>query len=275
MAMEISYQEHAPAPALAPFVDRYWTFTTGGTERDTTPEQCCIPLGMSELMLHLRGPYCAGLVQGRWTTFPRVYFTGIALQPLVWTMNGASSMLGARLKPEGMLRLFRLPLDGICDSYADAWPLLDARERRAVEHILRSAGPQEAVQRFEQLLMAQLEQLPAVEDRFVQALLRMRAQGHTWDKAAVNDVLFVGDRQMQRLFKARLGLTPKAYFKLMRFREAYDRSRAARRVDWIGLATLLGYSDQAHLIRDFKRYAGATPQAFLQQPLPRFQRPVG
>lgn len=272
--MEIDYQEHEPTPALAPYVDRYWTFTTGGTARELTPEQCCIPLGMSELMLHLRGPYCAGLVDGSWTTFPRVYFTGIALQPLVWTMNGASCMLGARLKPEGMLRLFRLPLDGICDSFADAWPFLNSRERTDVEHILQSAGPQEAVQRFERLLLAQLERMPDVDDRFVQALLRMRAQGHTWDKDAVNDVLFVGDRQMQRLFKSHLGLTPKAYFKLMRFREAYDRSRAARRVDWIGLATLLGYSDQAHLIRDFKRYAGATPQAFLQQPRPMFQRPV-
>ena len=42
-------------------------------------------------------------------------------------------------------------------------------------------------------------------------------------KAAVNDVLFVGDRQMQRLFKARLGLTPKAYFKGMRFRASNGR----------------------------------------------------
>ena len=244
--MEIDYREHAPSLALAPFVDRYWTFTTGGTVRDVTPEQCCIPLGMSELMMHLRGPHSAGLLHGEWTTFPRVYFTGIALQPLVWTMNGASSMIGARLTPEGMLRLFRLPLDGICDSYADAWPLFDARERAAVEHILRSAGPLEAVQRFERLLLAQLAQLPAVDDRFVQALHRMRAQGHTWDKAAVNDVLFVGDRQMQRLVNARLGLTPKASYKIMRFREAYDRSRAASTVDRIGLATLLGYSDQAH-----------------------------
>lgn len=272
--MEINYQEHAPTPVLAPFVDRYWTFTTDGSKHETTPEQCCIPLGMTELMLHLHGPNCAGMVHGKWTSFPRVYFTGIALQPLVWTMNGASCMLGARLKPEGMLRLFRLPLDGICDSYADAWPLFDHRERTAVEQILRSGGPEEAVQRFEHLLLAQLERLPEVDDRFVQALLRMRAQGHTWDKAAVNDVLFVGDRQMQRLFKSHLGLTPKAYFKLMRFREAYDRSRATRTVDWIGLASLLGFSDQAHLIREFKRYSGATPQAFLQQSRPRFQRPV-
>ncbi len=272
--MRIDYKEHLPGADLGACVDRYWTFTTGGTEREVTPEQCCIPLGMSELMLHLRGPHSAGLFHGKWVTFPRVYFTGIALQPMVWTMQGASAMIGARLRPEGMLRLFRLPLQGLCDGYADAGPLLDPLERRGVDRILASGDEDTAVRRFDDLLRGQLERLPPLEDRFVQALVRIREQGRQWDKATANDALFVADRQMQRLFKARLGLTPKAYFKLMRFREAYDRSRAARAIDWIGLADLLGYSDQAHLIRDFKRYAGATPQSFLKQAVPRFQRPL-
>lgn len=272
--MEIEYLETRPHPALTPWVDRYWSFRTKGDAKTFTPDQCCIPLGMPEFMAHLYGRPSAGLYKGQWTTFPKAYFTGISTTPMVWRMQGTACMVGARLKPEGALRLLGLPLGGMCDAFADATDHVDKATWARLGPHLDLRDPPAAIAGLEQVLLEKLKESDGLHDRFVEALCRIREQGVRWDKKALYDCLFVGDRQMQRMFKARLGLSPRAYFKLMRFREAYDNSRAHEQVDWIGLAALLGYSDQPHLIRDFKRFAGSSPQVFVQQPLPRFQRPA-
>ena len=160
------------------------------------------------------------------------------------------------------MRLFRTPLAQIHNREVDAMPYLDAVEQAAVQRLLGSPDVAEAVRGLEEFLLALVERLPAVEDRFLNALARVRAQRDRWDKEAMNDALFVSDRQMQRMFKSYLGVSPKTYFKIMRFREAYDTTIAARDVDWLDLSCTLGYSDQAHFIRDFKRYTGLTPGAF-------------
>jgi AraC-like DNA-binding protein len=73
--------------------------------------------------------------------------------------------------------------------------------------------------------------------------------------------LQVGERQLQRMFKDNLGLSPKSYFRLMRFRHAVASVRGRREIDWLDLTHTLGYSDQSHFIRDFKAFAGVTPSA--------------
>ena len=272
--MEIEYNELQPDARLKGWVDRYWSFSVRGRSGEVSPEQCCIPLGMAELMVHLREPFSEGLYKGRWTAFPKAYITGISMRPMVWHMAAPGCMIGVRLKPEGVLRLFNISLAGDCDSFAEVDTRLSTDEQERFRSVIKAAEPGPAIEALEAFLLEQLTRRATPTLLFVDALHRMREQNVRWCKGSMYEQLYVGDRQMQRLFKDHLGLSPKAYFKLMRFREAYDRTRDQREVDWIGLAELLGYSDQPHLVRDFKRFCGASPRMFLQQDLPRFQRPV-
>jgi AraC-like DNA-binding protein len=48
---------------------------------------------------------------------------------------------------------------------------------------------------------------------------------------------------------------------VLRFRYACRLAGESPRPEWSGIAAEAGYFDQAHLIRDFREFAGATPMA--------------
>jgi AraC-like DNA-binding protein len=69
----------------------------------------------------------------------------------------------------------------------------------------------------------------------------------------------VGVRRLQRLFREHVGVGPKWLIRRYRLHEAATRAAAGAPLDLVALAADLGYSDQAHLTRDFTALVGAPP----------------
>jgi AraC-like DNA-binding protein len=69
-----------------------------------------------------------------------------------------------------------------------------------------------------------------------------------------------GLRQLQRVFRDYVGVSPKWVIQRHRLIEAAERLRNRDdSINFAGLASDLGYSDQSHFIRDFKNMVGMTP----------------
>jgi AraC-like DNA-binding protein len=69
-------------------------------------------------------------------------------------------------------------------------------------------------------------------------------------------------RHLSRVFSHHVGVSPKRFARLARFQDLVAHVRHHRCPSgWARLAWELGYSDQAHLIRDVRHFAGATPAA--------------
>jgi len=66
-----------------------------------------------------------------------------------------------------------------------------------------------------------------------------------------------------RLFRRQVGMGPKRYARLMRFRHVVDQVYRCATVDWSGVAVDGGYGDQSHLVHEFREFAGMTPTAFM------------
>jgi len=75
-------------------------------------------------------------------------------------------------------------------------------------------------------------------------------------------------RHFRRRCLEEAGLAPKHLCRILRFRRACQLASAAARPEWAGIAADAGYFDQAHLIRDFREFAGATPMAVFSNPHP-------
>lgn len=76
-------------------------------------------------------------------------------------------------------------------------------------------------------------------------------------------------RHLATLFRREVGRTPKTVAMLMRFEHATgrlaDAAHRVGRVDLAGIAAETGYCDQAHLTREFVRFAGAPPRVWLAE----------
>jgi AraC-like DNA-binding protein len=93
--------------------------------------------------------------------------------------------------------------------------------------------------------------------------------------ARVADRVGLSQRQLATLFRREVGRTPKTVAMLMRFEHATARIAAAARrggrVALAGIAAEAGYADQAHLTREFVRFAGASPRAWLAEEFQNIQ----
>jgi AraC-like DNA-binding protein len=98
------------------------------------------------------------------------------------------------------------------------------------------------------------------------ALARLRATDGRAPIAAITDELGCSGRHLSTRFREQVGVPPKLFARILRFQ------KAVRLIDtmpsWATIAAEAGYYDQAHLVRDFRQFAGAAPTEFMHLRLP-------
>ena len=72
-------------------------------------------------------------------------------------------------------------------------------------------------------------------------------------------------RTLQREFATYVGIGPKWVLQRFRLLDAAAAARSGDAVDWAELATALGFSDQAHLVRRFTEVVGTPPATYARE----------
>jgi len=66
------------------------------------------------------------------------------------------------------------------------------------------------------------------------------------------------------MFKRQVGISPKAYLKIIRFQRAISEIEQHKEVNWTIISQDCGFYDQAHFINDFKYFSGFTPEEYVR-----------
>jgi AraC-like DNA-binding protein len=75
----------------------------------------------------------------------------------------------------------------------------------------------------------------------------------------------LGLRQFERRFDHEIGILPKLYARIVRFEAALQRRAVSPTTRWTDIAHDLGYHDQMHMVHDFTRLSGDSPDAIARQ----------
>jgi AraC-like DNA-binding protein len=166
-----------------------------------------------------------------------------------------TELVGIRFRP-GMAGFF---LGAVAPELVDRWaPLEDlwgARGSRLRRQLEDAAS---APARFSLIAGA----LPASArgfDPVHRAIAAIAAANGAIDLDWVARQARLSPRQFRRRAAEEIGLSPKRLCRVLRFRRA---SALAGQFGWAAIAAECGYTDQAHLIRDFREFAGAPPAVF-------------
>jgi AraC-like DNA-binding protein len=73
--------------------------------------------------------------------------------------------------------------------------------------------------------------------------------------------LKISERQLERIFKQYVGLSPKFYSRIIRFSTIFQLKEQGD-PNWIDLTYESGFADQSHFIRNFKAFTGEDPSSY-------------
>ena len=85
---------------------------------------------------------------------------------------------------------------------------------------------------------------------------------HRFDAIARNNSL--SRREFGRIFSEAVGLPPKLFARITRFQMLVEALLSTDVSRWAGVSTAAGFYDQAHMINEFRSFAGAPPRTFFQ-----------
>lgn len=170
-------------------------------------------------------------------------------------------VMGVSLRPGASPAFFRPAAHEFRDGHApleDLWRL-DGSELH--EQIQEARTPAEKFDRIAQALRAHLRPRVPVDRAVAQALRALVAAPEATVVRRFADAAGLRAKTFSARFAAQVGVTPKLYARIERFRRAFAQA-PGRAVSWAGIAAGCGYFDQAHLIRDFREFTGLSPTEY-------------
>ncbi len=269
--------EDFPVPAdLKPYLGNIWYFKADGPETEISAVQTCLPIGMAELIIHVTPQLHSVKWRGEWKVFPEAFFVGVQTEHVNWSAPGGTVMMGINIKPEAFMKLFGHPAGELADDFADAREYPGCELDLFVERLKLNPAPtgifQETVQFFRRRL-AVTDIRKEQPNYFPEAMEYIRTATGSQSIGDLADKVFVGKRQLQRAFQEQIGISPKTYGRIIRFKSACDFVRQFPEASWVDVTYQFGYSDQSHFIRDFKEFSGKNPTTFLSDFAPKSNTP--
>jgi AraC-like DNA-binding protein len=234
-------------------------FLRGSPARHTV--QPVVADGRLELVAHLKQPFSLVELDGIRPQH-HLLLAGQLTRPVHLLSGGPVEVVGVRLEPSGAMALLGVPLDQFTNAVV---PLgeVDAMMAAVFEDAASRPGtPGERAQAVMGALTRRLAGESSSETDFV---LRMLGKGSQGSVSSVAREMGISLRTFERRFRAEVGIGPKMFQRVVRFRRAFRRLSGWGPGQWSRAAVESGYYDQAHLIRDFRQFAGEAPSRFYRR----------
>ncbi len=253
------FLEFPPSPALRPFAERLWVLRT---EADATPEPSpVLPDGHVELVIHLGTPFSEVLPDGSVRRQASVLIGGQLTEAARLVSAPAALMVGVRLRPHAGATFTGIPQHQLTGGIHDVAGFDAALASRLLARLSALSDPAELAAACDAQLVQECDGrvVPAGVERAVNAA---EAAGGLLKVDDLASAAGVSARQLERLFAHHVGISPKAFLRILRFQQVLAALRGQSSPEWADLAVRHGYYDQAHFINDFRRFTGESPGAW-------------
>lgn len=194
----------------------------------------------------------------------RASVVGPVTQPRVLSVGRSVHAVGAVLPPTLTHDVFGVPASELVDRIVSLRDLWTSEE---VEQLLASLVPTQirsSLTTLRDALVARLHRLTTLETVWHRAprLIQVRAGRVSIDELARSRGL--SRQQFARRFGEAAGMPPKLFARITRFHALVHALLSTDVSHWASMSSDIGYYDQAHMINEFRSFAGLSPTVFFR-----------
>lgn len=193
--------------------------------------------------------YCPYII-GTNTSFSELFF------------EGKVTMLGIRFKPGGITAFTRIPVYDLTDRHEDLTLVETIFDERFYGCLPECKTLQDKIKHIDCYLTGRLSSSYIPPKEILYAVQLIEQTRGILPLSEILKSIYLCQRHFDRKFKCAIGLSPKAFSKIIRFKNTLNFIQNNPTDSLFSVALDCGYFDHAHLTREFKVLSGFLPTHF-------------
>jgi AraC-like DNA-binding protein len=243
-AQHFQLRRYLPESTLAPLIEQFWLVDWDLCGQQPHNQQN-LPDPNMHLVISQQGAKVLGPVSKKYR----------------YTMQGQGKIIGVKFNLGVLAKRLPCPIDKAVDTEFEATDIFGFDQQKLLENTLDAKNDAAAVAYLSQVLQSDVHVIPPAT-LTVQTLAEQIK-----NNSEINRVELLAElsqhsvRNLQRMFKTYVGLSPKWLIRKYRLHQALEMLEN-QQLSIAELAANLDYADQSHLIRDFNTFLNITPKQY-------------
>jgi AraC-like DNA-binding protein len=259
------YQEFIPAPPVSDFVECIWAYESPNEAEQ--PVHRWLPNGVFDLVFNL------GSVYERINVLKPELRQQVVTSAVIGQMKESvkivlgekRKVLGIRFKPYGLYAFLGMPIGELTEKSFSLEDLLGIAGQNWYEKIVETNSQEAQLHILEQFLRIRFSKNTAPDPIILDAVNRIRRAKGLYRIAELSKQYSITQRTLENRFNREVGLSPKELARIWRFNHFLLLSIQKSHLNCTELAYACDFTDQSHLIRDFKSITALSPYRFLRE----------
>ncbi|AEE50382.1 helix-turn-helix domain-containing protein [Haliscomenobacter hydrossis] len=260
--MVIKYKK--PSPFLSPFVAHFWEKHSPENQQIGYETETVLPENYLNLTFSLGSAYFRSLEEKS----PFAALNSPQLETLhtghnFYKHQANNHIFGIKFLPGGLYPFVHLDFMDLINVSLEMDQIFGAEANLLAEELYQLPDFEGRIERVERFLSKQLIERRLQKFRFIQAGTQLLERQHPdAGIASLAEELNTNYKTLSRAFYEVIGISPKHFAQIQRFEHALELLFLKPEWSCTEIGYHLGYYDQAHFIREFKRFAHQTPSAY-------------
>ncbi len=278
----ILYTEHSHLKASTP-VESLWSFETcvrGSNRRPVaiTPEgsheywlnrsdpllNTILPGTGVSLNVNFGDPWAAGRSLATSSLIPSISVVGPVTRALILTTGRSVRAVGAGVTSTLTADILGVPASELVDQIVPLEELWGRDEVEQLAAALTSAPTSRSVVVLRDVLIGRIGSTGSRDEIGQLAAFALSRWGGRVSIDTLANKHGLTRQQLARRFTAAAGMTPKLYARITRFQALVHTLLATDVSQWASVSPAAGFYDQAHMINEFREFAGSPPTVFFR-----------
>ena len=249
-----------PSPLLSQYIKYYWVLKTDEVEPVTVQT---IPSGCVHLVFHRgenlniqsKGLQPKNFIRGQFSTYGSLI------------SEGNIDMIAVIFHPLGLNPFVRCAMSELYNHYIDVEDLEDIELNHLKQNLSTEQIVETCIRLIERFFMQRLVGTDCNYQRTQYAISQIINQPQI-EVNTLAESACLGYRQFKRVFSNYVGISPKEYYRVVRFQRALYLLQNHPGMEFVDLAYSCGFYDSSHLVKDFKEFTGCSPTQYLSSRSP-------